>query len=68
MAGKDMVARLDGKDVAFGSHDGLVVPKASVGFTVQGESVSFKNLRVYEGTPLKSWEETRAKLQAERKK
>jgi hypothetical protein len=68
MNGKDFLARLDGKDVAFGSHDGLGVLKASVGFTVQGESASFKNLRVYEGTLLKSWEETKAKLAAERKK
>jgi hypothetical protein len=68
MNGKDMLARLDGKDIAFGSHDGLTMLKASVGFTVQGESVSFKNLRVYEGTPTKSWAETKAKLIAERKK
>jgi hypothetical protein len=68
MAGKDMLARLDGKNVAFGSNPGLTTAKASVGFTVKGESISFKNLRVYEGTPMKSWEETRMKLAAERKK
>lgn len=68
MAGKDMLARLDGKTVGFGSNDGLTTTKHSVGFTVSGESVSFKNLRVYEGTPMKSWDETRAKLVAERKK
>ena len=67
MSGKDMLARLGGKEIAFGAHDGLLAPKASVGFTVQGESMSFKNLRVYEGTPLKGWEATRAKLLAERK-
>lgn len=68
MNGKDFLARLDGKDVAFGSHDGLTVTKASVGFTVQGESASFKNLRVYEGTLMKSWNETKMTLSAERKK
>ena len=68
MAGKDMLARLDDKEAAFGSTDGLATPKASVGFTVKGETISFKNLRVFEGSPLKSWEETRAKLVAERKK
>ena len=67
MSGKDMLARLDGKAMAFGSHDGLITPKASVGFTVQGDGVSFKDLRVYEGTPLKNWPDTRAKLLAERK-
>ncbi len=68
MAGKDMLAKLDGKAIAFGSHDGLTTTKHSVGFTVQGEAVSFKNLRVYEGTLMKSWEDTKAKLSAERKK
>jgi hypothetical protein len=68
MSGKDMLARLDGKETAFGSHDGLAALKGSVGFTVQGESVSFKNLRVFEGTQLASWNETKAKLAAERKK
>jgi hypothetical protein len=68
MHGKDMVARLDGKQVALGTHDGLTVTKASVGFTVSGESVSFKNLRVYEGTLMKGWAEIKAKLLADRKK
>ena len=68
MSGKDMVARLDGKEIGFGSNDGLATTKESVGFTVQGDSMSFKNLRVYEGTPLKGWDATRAKLIAERKK
>jgi uncharacterized protein YjlB len=63
-----MVARLDGKHIAFGTHDGLLTPKASVGFTVQGSSVSFKNLRVYEGTMTIDWKVQRAKLLAERKK
>ena len=68
MAGKEMLARLDGKQVAYGANDGLTALKTSVGFTVSGDAVSFKELRVYEGTPLKSWEETKAKLVAERKK
>jgi hypothetical protein len=68
MNGKDFLARLDGTEVAYGSHDGLGVPKASVGFTVQGESASFKNLRVYEGALMKSWDDTKRKLTAERKK
>jgi len=68
MAGNEMVAQLDGKAVGFGSNDGLKTPKASVGFTVKGDSISFKNLRVYEGTPLKSWDATKVKLVAERKK
>jgi hypothetical protein len=68
MSGKDMLAKLDGKHVAFGSHDGLTTPKASVGFTVQGASASFKSLCVYEGTLAKAWELQRAKLLEQRKK
>ncbi len=68
MNGKEMLARLDGKQVAFGSHDGLATPKASVGFTVKGDSVSFKNLRVYEGTLAKGWDAQKAKLLESRKK
>ena len=68
MSGKDILARLDGKETAFGTHDGLAALKASVGFTVQGESVSFKNLRVYEGTLTKDWESQRSKLLEQRKK
>ena len=66
--GKEIVAKLDGKHLAFGSHDGIAMPKANLGFTVAGESVSFKNLRVYEGTPLPTWNATKAKLLAERGK
>ncbi len=68
LSGKDIVAKLDGKHVAFGSHDGIAMPKANIGFTVAGESVSFKNLRVYEGTPMPTWAATRAKILAERGK
>jgi hypothetical protein len=68
MSGKEMVARLDRKHVAFGVHDGLTATKHSVGFTVQGDGVSFKNLRVYEGSPMSSWEATKTKLIADRKK
>ena len=67
MAGKEMLARLDGKHVAFGANDALTTPKASVGFTVKGDSASFKNLRVYEGAPAQDWE-MQAKLLEARKK
>lgn len=66
--GKDIIAKLDGKHVALGSHDGIAMPKANIGFTVAGESMSFKNLRVYEGTPLPTWNTTKAKILAERGK
>ena len=68
MNGKDMLARLDGKEIAYGAHDSLAVLKASVGFTVQGEAVSFKNLRVYEGTLKSDWQKVRDRLLEQRKK
>jgi hypothetical protein len=68
MSGNEMLARLDGKHVAFGANEGLTTPKASVGLTVAGDGVSFKNLRVYEAELLKSWPDTKAKLTAEGKK
>lgn len=67
LQGKEMLASLDGKEVAFGSHDALDVDKANFGLTVAGESVSFKNLRVWEATPNKNWTTTKAKLTEARK-
>lgn len=65
--GKEMLASLDGKEVAFGEHAALDVPKANFGLTVAGESVSFKNLRVWEAQPSKGWEAAKARLQEARK-
>ncbi len=59
--GKEMLATLDGKHTAYGEHEALDKPKANVGLTVAGESVSFKNLRVWEATPNKEWEKLREK-------
>lgn len=60
--GKEMLACLDGKAVALGSHESIDVDKANIGLTVAGESVSFRDLRVWEAAPAKDWEATRAKL------
>jgi hypothetical protein len=68
MADKEIVATVDGKLTAFGTDAGLAATKTSVGFTMKGDSISFKNLRVYEGTALPTWGKTREKLVAERKK
>ncbi len=68
LSGKEMLARLDDKYVALGSHDTFDVDKKNVGLTVSGESVSFKDLKMWEATPAKDWETTKAKLLEERKK
>lgn len=61
--GPTMLASLDGKEVAFGDHPALDVPKANLGLTVSGEAVSFKDLRVWQALPNKNWEATKARLQ-----
>lgn len=60
--GPEMLARLDGKQVAYGSHEAINVDKTNIGLTVAGESVSFKNLRIWEGTPKADWGATKAKV------
>ena len=60
--GPEFLARLDGKHVALGSHDAINVEKTNIGLTVAGESVSFKNLRIWEATPKADWAATKAKL------
>jgi hypothetical protein len=62
LLGKEMLASLDGKAVAFGSNDALDVDKANFGLTVSGDSASFKSLRVWEAEPNPGWEAARTKL------
>ena len=67
LLGKEMLACLDGKHIAFGANDAIDVPKGNLGFTVPGESASFRNLRIWEAQPNSGWETTRARLLQERK-
>jgi hypothetical protein len=67
LQGKEMLARLDDKHVAFGAHDTFDVDKTSVGLTVSGDSVSFKDLKIWEASANKEWETTKAKLLEARK-
>jgi hypothetical protein len=67
--GTDMLATLDGTYTAYGSHPALTKEKANIGFTVAGQSVGFKGLRVWEAAgPTADWESTKAKLLADKKK
>jgi hypothetical protein len=65
--GPEMVASIDDKIVAFGSHPSIDVMKKDIGLTVAGESVSFKNLRVWEASPNPSWNSTKAALAKDRR-
>lgn len=65
--GKEIVATLDGKHTGLGAHEAIDVQKANLGLTVAGESVSFKDLKVWEAQPSKGWEAAKAKLLEARK-
>jgi hypothetical protein len=60
--GAEFLARLDGKHVAYGSHEAINVDKTNIGLTVAGESASFKNLRIWDGKPKADWAANKAKL------
>lgn len=60
--GKEMLATLDGKHFSYGEHAAVDKPKANIGLTVGGESVSFKDLRVWDASPSKEWVKEKAKL------
>ncbi len=68
LSGKEIVASIDGRAVALGAHESIDVKKANFGLTVAGESVAFKNLRVWEALPGKNWEAVRTKLLRAREK
>lgn len=69
LRGPDILATLDGKHTAFGSHAGIDLSKTNFGLTVAGESACFKSLRVWESAgPAQDWEATKTKLLEARKK
>jgi hypothetical protein len=68
LRGADILATLDGQQTAYGSHAAIDKPKTNLGFTVGGETVSFKNLTVWEATAASDWDATKAKLTAEKSK
>ncbi len=60
LRGPEMLATVDGKHTAYGTHAAVDMDKASVRLTVSGESVQFKNVRVWEGKPNPDWEKRKA--------
>lgn len=60
--GPEMLATLDGKTTAHGSHNSIAVVKSNIGLTVAGESVSFKDMQIWEAQPNSDWEAAKAKL------
>ncbi len=62
IVGPEIVASVDGEHVAYGSHASIDVAKKDMGLTVAGDSVTFKDLRVWEATPKADWQSTKTQL------
>ncbi|HYR57068.1 MAG TPA: hypothetical protein VEO95_00495 [Chthoniobacteraceae bacterium] len=62
IVGDTMLATLDGRNATFGSHELIATQKANIGFTVSGESISLRNLRVWEAKPNPDWEKTKSTI------
>lgn len=60
--GPNMLATLDGKTTILGTHPAVEKQKANLGFTVSGESASFRDLKVSSGTLSKNWDKTKDAL------
>ncbi len=63
LQGPEIVATIDGKHTAFGSHELLKCEKANFGFTVAGESASFRNVEVWEAIENSDWPAKKAELE-----
>jgi hypothetical protein len=59
IVGDTMLATVDGAHAIYGSDPLLATKKANLGFTVSGQSTSFRNLRVWDATLKKDWEKTK---------
>jgi hypothetical protein len=65
IVGDTMVASLDGANPIAGSHEALQQAKTNFGFTISGETVSVRNLRVWEATAKSDAAQIKAKLISE---
>lgn len=60
VSGNRMLARVEGTPlVAYGEHDAINGEKVDFGLPVGGNSISFDNIRVWEGTPAKGWDKSK---------
>src|ERR1019366_6860037 len=68
VGGKTIVATIDGKVVAFGSHDAIDVDKTVFAFPVIGEGISLKAIHVWDATPPADPAAALKKLESQRTK
>ncbi len=64
LVGDTFLAQIDGEgeEVSLGSHEMIAGEKKKLGFTISGESVHYKDLRVWAANPSDGWEDTRDSL------
>jgi len=62
--GKEMLATVDGQKSGYGENERVADPKANLGFTVAGEAISIRNLRIWEAQPNPEWTTNKSKLAA----
>ena len=56
-----MLGKVD-DHVAFGSNDLFKTEKANFGFTVSGQTASFRNLKVWDATKNPEWDSVKSSL------
>lgn len=60
--GPEMLARVDDQTFVLGSHPGIDVDRATLGFPVSGVGVCFDNIKVWVGVPMDKWSARREGL------
>jgi hypothetical protein len=60
--GKEMLASIDGQKTGYGEHERIGDAKANLGFTIAGQTVSYRNLRIWEAQPNSEWSTNKSKL------
>ena len=64
IVGETVLGTVDDAPPVFGSHEMIAAEKTNFGFTVAGETVSFRNLKVWSATRSADWEKVKGTIPA----
>jgi hypothetical protein len=64
LVGDTVLGTVDDAPPVFGSNEMIAAEKTNFGFTVAGESASFRNLKIWSATPNPGWEKAKASIPA----
>jgi len=64
MVGDTVLGTVDDAAPVFGSHEMIAAEKTNFGFTVAGETASFRNLKVWSATKNADWDKAKAAIPA----